>query len=212
MNAAAEPVTAAPDAPVTAVLLCGGAGRRVGGVDKPLLVRDGQPLVEHVLARIRPQVERIVISANRHLAHYARYGTVVTDTLPGFAGPLAGIRAALEVCKTPWLLACPGDAPDLPGDLVERFRQALRNQPPHAHAMTVVPHDGSRLQPLPLLMHRSLAVHLQAYLDTGERSIHGWLATLEPLLARFPDAAAFRSLNRPADFGGADQPTICDCR
>jgi molybdenum cofactor guanylyltransferase len=204
--------SADPDAAITAVILCGGAGRRVGGVDKPLLPFGGRPLVERVVERVRPQVDQVIISANRNVERYAAYGKVVTDPLPGYAGPLAGILAALGACNTPWLVACAGDAPDLPADLVQRCRETLRNRAGNAGAIGVAVFAGGQLEPLPVLVHRSTAASLADYLAAGRRSVHGWLATLALARADFScTGAAFASMNNPEDFGAGQLP-ICDCR
>lgn len=210
---------------VTAVILCGGAGQRVGGADKPLLSLRERALIEWVLERIRPQVDQVLISANRNLDHYARYGEVIRDGVPGHAGPLAGIGAALAACETPWLLACAGDAPFLPRELLQRFDEVLRQSDPNATAATIghcrattrfpagaaVWIDG-RLEPLPVLVHRSTAAALHAYLAAGRRSVHGWLGELPLAAVDFtPRASAFASLNTPEDFAAA-QSCICDCR
>lgn len=98
---------------VAAVILAGGQGRRMGGADKGLLDYRGRPLVEWVLDALAPQVAEILISANRNLDRYARYGRrVLPDALPDFPGPLAGVLAALDAVDTEWLLAVPCDTPD----------------------------------------------------------------------------------------------------
>jgi len=197
---------------ISAVILCGGAGQRVGGADKPLLPLGDRPLIEWVLQRIQPQVDHVLISANRNIDRYARYGEVVRDQEPNPAGPLAGIRAALSACSTPWLLACAGDAPFLPHDLVQRFLERLRQtDPSHTRVGAAAWIDG-QLEPLPALVHRSTAADLDAYLGAGRRSVHGWLAGLA--LARVdlaPHASALASLNTPDDFAAA-QSCIWDCR
>lgn len=110
---------------ITGIVLCGGRGQRLQGADKPLLRWRGETLAAQVVRRLRPQVDAIVISANRNLDAYRRLGPVVADALPGHQGPLAGIAAALERCATPWAAVCPGDAPLLPVNLVERLAAAI---------------------------------------------------------------------------------------
>jgi molybdopterin-guanine dinucleotide biosynthesis protein A len=188
--------------PITGLLLCGGAGRRMGGADKPLVGYHQRPLVEWVLARIRPQVDSILISANRHLAVYQNYGAVITDDRPDYRGPLAGILAGLRAATTEWVLACPGDTPHLPANLVAVLWAALQNGGVGKKASHIaLPHDGERAQPLPMLVHRASAADLTAYLDAGGRSVYGWLDDRRTVIAPFDCAAdAFRSLNQPADF------------
>ena len=110
---------------ITGIVLCGGRGRRLQGADKPLLRWRGETLAAQVVRRLRPQVDAMVISANRNLDAYRRLGPVVADALPGHQSPLAGIAAALERCATPWAAVCPGDAPLVPADLVQRLAAAI---------------------------------------------------------------------------------------
>jgi molybdopterin-guanine dinucleotide biosynthesis protein A len=205
----------APDpggANVTAVILCGGLGKRVGGADKPLLPFRGRALVEQVVSRVTPQVRHVLISANRNLERYAEYGEVVRDALEGHQGPLAGVAAALTRCQTDWLLVCPGDAPNLPRDLVHRLATGVQASGTRI-PVAAIPHDGERLQPLPVLMHRSVRDDLTARLESGERGVQAWLATLSCAEVRFPGAAAaFASRNTHADLADPDHDSICDCR
>jgi len=174
----------------------------MGGADKPLVGYRQRPLVEWVLASIRPQVEMILISANRHIAAYQVYGAVVTDDRPGYCGPLAGILAGLRAATTEWVLACPGDAPRLPGNLVAALWAALEAAASDGDAPPIaLPHDGERAQPLPMLLHRTAAADLMAYLDAGGRSVYGWLEDRRTVIATFDgEPAAFLSLNQPSDF------------
>ncbi len=111
---------------VTGLILAGGEGRRMGGVDKGWVLWHDRPLVVWVQERLRPQVGSLLISANRSLERYAALGLpVVRDDVPGFAGPLAGIAAGLAAAPTDWLVTAPCDSPLLPRDLVARFRSAL---------------------------------------------------------------------------------------
>lgn len=188
-----------PRAPVAAVVLCGGGGQRFAGRDKPLERLAGRPLIEHVLERLLPQVDSVLISANRNLDSYRQYGhAVVTDELTD-RGPLAGVQAALADLDDPWLFVCPGDAPLLPTDLIERLRAGLGDG-----AVAAVPHDGERLQPLFLLVSREAAAGVSAYLDDGGRSVHGWLAGLEVAEVAVPDAAAFTNVNTAEELARAE--------
>ena len=110
---------------VTGIVLCGGRGQRLQGADKPLMQWRGETLAAQVVRRLRPQVAGMLISANRNLDAYRRLAHVVTDALPGHQGPLAGIAAALERCATPWAAVCPGDAPLIPQDLVQRLAATI---------------------------------------------------------------------------------------
>ena len=115
---------------ITGIVLCGGRGRRLQGADKPLLRWQGETLVSRVVQRLRPQVDGILISANRNLDAYRRLAPVAADELPDFQGPLAGIAATLGQCATPWAVVCPGDAPLIPMDLVEHLAAAIGAAPP----------------------------------------------------------------------------------
>ena len=106
---------------ITGIILCGGPGARIDGADKPLLRWRDAPLIEHLAGRLSSQVEAIVISANRNEATYARYGEVVGDELRNYQGPLSGIAACLPHCTGEFAFVCPGDAPLLPDDLVDRL-------------------------------------------------------------------------------------------
>src|SRR5262245_15276018 len=111
---------------VTGLVLAGGQGRRMGGVDKGLEPLRGRPMVEWVLERLGPQVAEIVVNANQHLAEYARFGhRVVSDEVGGFAGPLAGLHAGLKAASHPFVVTVPCDSPFLPSDLVSRLRNQL---------------------------------------------------------------------------------------
>ena len=185
---------------ISAVILCGGAGRRLGGADKPLLPLAAKPLVEWVLERVRPQVAEVMISANRNQETYARYGDVIADHAAGYLGPLAGISAALTRCRTPWLFVCAGDVPELPPEILARFSQAVNEEVGHS-ALLAYGFDGARPQPLPLLCHRSLHANLNTYLAAGHRSVHGWIAQVPAISVSCGDlTGAFRSLNHPEDF------------
>lgn len=187
------PSHASPPANITAVILAGGEGRRMGGIDKGLLPFRGKPLVEHVIERIAPQCGRLLISANRSAEQYGVYGyPVIADTLPDFPGPLAGVLAALEASDSELLLTTPCDTPLLPADLVERLAASLT-----AHdADIAVPFDGERIHAAIMLMRGTLAEDLRAYLAAGERKVQLWLKRHRTVQADFSDeAGAFVNLN-----------------
>jgi len=156
---------------ITAVILAGGMGRRMGGQDKGLVEFEGRPLIAHVIDAVAPQVDRLLLNANRNREAYGQFGyPVVTDDLEGYQGPLAGILAAMKRATTPFLLVVPCDAPHLPGSLVERLLEALQRE----NADIAVAHDGERLQPVHALISTHLAGDLEAYLSSGERKIDRW--------------------------------------
>ncbi len=183
--------------PITGAVLAGGRGSRMGGIDKGLVTFDGKPLVEHVIEALAPQVDRLVINANRHLDRYAEFGyPVVSDALDGFQGPLAGFAALLEQCDDDWLVTAPCDAPYLPRRFVERLWDAREK----AGALIAVAHDGERLHPVHVLLSRRLLPDLQQWLARGERKIRRWYERHPMVLADFSDQpAAFVNLNTPED-------------
>jgi molybdopterin-guanine dinucleotide biosynthesis protein A len=186
---------AAADARVAAVVLAGGQGRRMGGADKGLIDYRGRPLVAWALAALAPQVDALVVSANRNLETYAAYGyRVLPDTLPGYPGPLAGVLAALDAVDADWLLVAPCDTPHLPPDLAARLLAAARQ----ANAVLAVAADDARVHHSCFLVRCDQRDHLAAYLARGERAVRHWQAALAPVTVRF-DAACFANVNAPED-------------
>ena len=181
---------------ITGIVLCGGAGRRMGGRDKPLELFDGRPLVAHVVARLAPQVACVVISCGRNAEQYAHWSKlVVVDDVPG-QGPLRGLLTALDAIDTHYAFVCPGDAPLLSTVLVETLRHAWAN----SATVVCVPFDGVRTQHLFLLLRVALRDELRNHLDRGGRSVHGWLATLNTCQVDVSVAvASFRNVNSDDD-------------
>lgn len=160
-----------PGHEVTGLLLAGGRATRMGGRDKGLIDLAGRPLAAHVLAALVPQVDRLLINANRHEDEYNALGApVVRDPLEGFLGPLAGVLAGLEAASTPLLATLPCDSPFIPADMVARMRAALERD----GAGIAVAHDGERRQPVFMLLRTDLAPDLRAWLEQGGRKIDAW--------------------------------------
>jgi len=178
---------------VTGLVLAGGQGRRMGGVDKGLQVLRGRPMVEWVLDRLRPQVADVIINANQNQAEYARYGArVVADEIGGFAGPLAGLHAGMKANVHPFLVTVPCDSPFLPPDLVARLHAALVAK----HADLAVAKTGDQPHPVFALVRESLAGHLAQFLGAGGRKIDAWYASLKVVEVPFDDEAeAFSNIN-----------------
>ena len=177
---------------ITGVVLAGGLCRRMGGVDKGLQPLDGRRLVERVIERLAPQVGVLLVNANRNLDAYAGLGyPVVADRIEGFAGPLAGVHAALTACATRLLAIAPCDAPFLPPDLVARLRAALESQP----SRIAVARTADGLQPTFALMRRDVLPDLAAFLAAGGRRIQDWCYSLPLAIADFSDDDAFANLN-----------------
>jgi molybdenum cofactor guanylyltransferase len=187
----------APRPPITAIVLAGGRATRMGGADKGLVELAGRPMIEHVLAALAPQVERMVINANRNLERYAAFGwPVVPDADTGFLGPLAGLAAGLSVAETPLVLTAPCDSPLLAHDLVPRLYCALDAE----GAELAVPFDGERLQPVFALVRRELRASLAAYLGGGDRKIDRWFAQHRLARVDFSDRPeTFVNVNDPAE-------------
>ncbi len=182
---------------ITGVILAGGQGSRMGGEDKGLVMYRGRPLIEPVLARLRPQVGTVLLSANRNLERYREYGLpIVADRLDGFQGPLAGFAAALEVATTPWLVTVPCDGPDLAEVLVQRLWQGAQA----ASAEIAVAHDGARMHSVYALMRRDVLPGLRAFLARGERKIGLWFEEYRTERVDFSDMPErFFNLNTPQD-------------
>jgi molybdopterin-guanine dinucleotide biosynthesis protein A len=183
--------------PVTALVLCGGRARRLGGVDKGLYPLLGRPLVEHVLERIAPQVGDIVISANRSVDSYQVYGHPVFGDLTGsYDGPLAGVLSGLQNCASAWMVCVPCDAPDLPSDLVPRLLRAALD----ADVEVAAASDGDRLQPTFALYRRALVEPLAVYLETGGRKIDRFFESRRFATVDFSDQPqAFVNINSADD-------------
>ena len=177
------------------LVLAGGRARRMDGIDKGLIEIAGRPMIEHVLDRLRPQVRQVLINANRNLEIYQSYGyPVVADTLDGFHGPLAGVATALRGLECPFLLTVPCDAPLLADDLAPRMLETLVAE----RADAAVAHDGQRLQPVFLLLRKSLAAGLERYLAGGGRKIDSWLNSQRLATVDFSDrSGSFANVNDP---------------
>lgn len=186
-----------PPATLTGLVLAGGRGRRLGGQDKGLLPLGRQPAVAWLLQALAPQTDALLISANRNLERYRAFGyPVIEDASGDHAGPLAGLLAGLEHCRTEYLLSVPCDAPLLAPDYARRMLAALQD----AGARLCVAHDGARLQPVHLLLHRELAGSLRAALAAGQRKTRDWVLSLQPARADFSDRPEqFLNMNTPEE-------------
>lgn len=182
---------------ITAVILAGGRGSRMGGRDKGLLPLGGRPLITHIIAGIKPQVGTLLINANRNHEMYAKFAyPVVSDSIDGFQGPLAGFLAGFDASATDYLLTLPCDGPNLIPDLAERLAKGLCQQ----GADIAVAHDGEQLQPVYTLMHRRVLPSLRAALAAGERGVRHWIPRNPWTKVDFSDAPGlFKNFNRPED-------------
>jgi molybdenum cofactor guanylyltransferase len=182
---------------VSGIVLAGGQGRRMGGLDKGLQPLRGKPMVEWVLARLAPQVSDIVVNANQNIPRYEQFGyRVVPDEIAGFAGPLAGLHAGLKAVSQPLVVTVPCDSPFLPADLVSRLNAALKN-----HDLAVAK-TGEQPHPVFSLMKRQVRESLEAFLASGGRKIDAWYAALKVVEVSFDDEAdAFRNINTLEELG-----------
>lgn len=159
----------------TALILAGGQATRMGGGDKGLLDCAGRPLIEHVLTRVAPCVDAVLISANRNLDRYRRYGyPVIEDASPDFTGPLTGIARGLEHCPTDWLWVVPCDAPLLDAQLLTRLMAVCRD----TEALAAVPMEGGHMHTTFALLRRESHASLRDYIEHGRRAVRDWLRSL----------------------------------
>jgi molybdopterin-guanine dinucleotide biosynthesis protein A, proteobacterial len=182
---------------VTGVILAGGQARRMDGEDKGLITLNGRPMIQHVLEAIRPQVDYILINANRNLDIYAQYECpVIKDEFDGYCGPLAGMASCLRVVNTPIMVTAPCDSPFVPENLVDRlYRQLLKED-----AGISVAHDGVRLQPVFSMMRTDLLGSMLEFLQEGERKIDKWFARHKLAIADFSDRPdTFININTRVD-------------
>lgn len=182
---------------VTGIVLAGGMGRRMGGVDKGLVPFHGKPMVAHVLERLRPQVDEILVNANRETECYAAFGyPVIADAIGGYAGPLAGLHSGMTAASHPLVLTVPCDSPFLPADLVQRLRQSLDKH----QADLAVAKTGDQAHPVFCLCRTALLANLTQFLQSGGRKIDAWYASLNTVEVPFDDEAeAFANINTPEE-------------
>ena len=170
---------------ITGVVLAGGRATRWDGRDKGLIQVSGRPMISHVLDALAPQVERIIINANRNLDEYRAFGLpVVTDASRDFLGPLAGIASGMAAARTEWVAITPCDSPLLAADCVGRLVLACEDD---ERTDIAVAHDGDRIQPVFALIRRALLDDLDAFLESGGRKIDRWYGQQRMQLVDFSD-------------------------
>lgn len=184
---------------ITALVLAGGKGRRMQGQDKGLVEISGQPLISYVIERVRPQVQTVLVSANRNQEQYEAFADAVLRDDPAlgetFAGPLAGVLAGLEAATTDYVLVIPCDTPCLPDNLLPELLASLQTE----QADIAYVHDGEREQPLVMLLRRQLAPGLREWLLSGGRAVHEWLVSQRYCVVQFTEPARFTNLNTSED-------------
>ncbi len=190
---------------ITGLILAGGRGSRMGGVDKGLQNFNGIPLALHTLMRLGPQVESVMVNANRNLSAYESFGASVwPDASADFAGPLSGFLVGLERAETPYVLTVPCDTPRLPLDLAERLAEALVREDADI-AMAAAPETDDqgqtqvRTQPVFCLMKIELSESLVKFTHAGGRKIDAWTAQHKTVVVPFDapsdDPLAFANVN-----------------
>lgn len=185
---------------ITGLILAGGRGSRMGGVDKGLQNHQGTPLAMHALLRLGPQVGALMINANRNLGAYEAMGAPVwPDALPDYPGPLAGFLAGLEHCETPYLVTVPCDTPHFPLDLVERLAAALEAEGADIAMAATVENGERQVQPVFCLMKTALMESLVAFTGSGQRKIDRWTAQHRCIEVMFDDPNAFFNANTLAE-------------
>lgn len=181
---------------ITGLVLAGGRGTRMAGADKGLQNYGGMPLALHALLRLQPQVGMCMISANRNLAAYESMGVPVwSDSVEGFAGPLAGILAGIERATTDWLVSVPCDSPNFPLDLVDQLVQAAQTHDAEI-VMAATMEDGQlRRQSVFCLLRTELMVSLMSFLSSGGRKIDAWTAQHRTVEVVFEHPSDFANAN-----------------
>jgi len=184
---------------VSGLILAGGQGRRMGGVDKGLQPLRGKPMVAWVLERLAPQVDEVLINANQNLGSYRAFGhPVLSDEISGFAGPLAGLHAGLKRARHELVVTVPCDSPFLPEDLVSRLAKSLQEND------LAVAKTGDQAHPVFCLLKKELLHNLEAFLLNGGRKNDAWYAPLRAVEVAFDDEAdAFRNINTLEELKGA---------
>ena len=182
---------------IAGLVLAGGQGRRMGGVDKGLRPLRGRPMVQWVLERLAPQVDELMINANQNGEAYRAFGyPVVPDRVGGFAGPLAGLHAGLSATALPLVATAPCDSPWLPADLVARLHARLAQ----SGADLAVARTLDQPHPVFCLCRREVVDHLSAFLAGGGRKVDAWYATLHTVEVPFDDEVeAFSNINTPEE-------------
>lgn len=187
---------------ITGLILAGGQAHRLGGQDKGLIQLGNQQMIGHVIRRLRPQLGEILINANRNQDHYQQLGyPVIADSLPDFAGPLAGLLTGLENMQNDWLISVPCDNPWLPTDLVATLIQAVTDQ----QCRLGVARSEGQLQPVYCLLHRSLQTSLHEFLANGQHKVRQWIAQQPHCVVDFADAQEFENINTPQQLTEAEK-------
>ena len=200
------PTVTRHSSPVTGIVLAGGQGRRMGGVDKGLQPLRGRPMVAWVIERFAPQVDEVLINANQNLERYGALGhRVIPDEIRGYAGPLAGLHRGLTETAHDLVATVPCDSPFLPNDLVARLRTALEQK----QSEIAVARTGDQPHPVFCLCRRSVLPGLTAFLAGGGRKIDAWYANLKVAEVAFDDnPGAFSNVNTEAELKAFEEGPV----
>jgi molybdopterin-guanine dinucleotide biosynthesis protein A len=178
---------------ISAIILSGGRATRMNGVDKGLVLLQNIPLIQHVIGRLKPQVDEMLINANREIVHYQAFGLpVIPDENADFIGPLAGFILGLQHAKHNYVLTVPCDSPLLPLDLAERLLSGM------AASLTdiAVASSEENVHPVFCLIKKSVLPSLLAYIESGERRVSAWQKSQKYIEVDFSDCSeAFTNLN-----------------
>lgn len=178
---------------ITGVILAGGMGRRMGGIDKGLQNFRQAPLALHAMMRLSGQVGSLSINANRNIGVYEGFGPpVICDVQPDFAGPLAGMHAALAQATEPFLVTVPCDVPMFPTDLVKKLSEPFEK---NVGLMLTVAATGGRHHPVFCMMRTELLPSMEEFLRKGGRKIDAWYGNIPHQAVEFGDEAAFHNIN-----------------
>jgi len=182
---------------ITAVILSGGRSSRMNGEDKGLILLNNKPMISYAANMVKARVGRLLISANRNIEQYQKYGEVITDTLDDFQGPLAGILQAIQSADTDYLLIFPCDAPRLNETVVQRLLDTMNDNT----IDICVAGDGMKIHPTIALVKTKLEQDLVDFLASGERKLGFWIEQNNFLKVDFSDCLeVFANLNSPEDF------------
>jgi len=190
-------------AQITAVILAGGMGRRMNGLDKGLVKLNGQPMISYVIDVLKPNVQQVLINANRNAEDYEQFGVdVVADSIEGYQGPLAGFEAGMSQANTPWVFTCPCDSPIQSSQLLPTMWQRIK----HSDANIGLAYDGERTHPVFSLLQTSLLSSLREYLAAGDRKIDRWFAQHKLLTIDCSEYAdSFINVNTDEELASAEQ-------
>ena len=184
-------------AKITGLILAGGRAKRMGGIDKGLISFNGKYMIEQCIEKLQPQVDQLLISANRNIEQYAQYGfTLLEDNYGEFEGPLAGLLRALEYSQNHPVLVVPCDAPLFPAGLANRLLKLYVE----GETLAVIPHDGNRLQTLFGLYSKDALPSLIQYLESGQRKVETWATSLPHIIVDFSNEhESFMNINTQDD-------------